>query len=125
MTSGLHLLIVGLTVTILTGCESTTKFGEPVTGDPVSVSIALDQRSIGRTMTIEGTLHDVCRDEGCWFVLSDSLSEITVRYVDEKGLGIPVIARGKARVRGIVRDTVIGRNRVPELRATGVQLLGD
>jgi hypothetical protein len=66
----------------------------------------------------------VCRDEGCWFIVSDSSHELTVRYVDETGLGIPVVSRGsRVRVKGKIRDTIIGRNRIPELRATGVLLM--
>jgi uncharacterized protein YdeI (BOF family) len=117
------LIAVCICVQFLAGCESTTEFGQPVVGNSVSVATALDPRSNGLTLTIEGTIREVCRDEGCWFTISDSANEITVRYIGENGLGIPVIARGHARVRGEVRDTIIGRNRVPEIRAIGVKLL--
>lgn len=118
-------LLVVASIAVIAGCESTTEFGEPVTGSSVSVGTALDHRSVGRTLTVEGSIHEVCRDEGCWFILADDTSEITVRYVADNGLGIPVISKGRARVRAVVRDTVIGKNRVPELRAVGVQLLGE
>lgn len=108
------------------GCADKSSFGGNVDGTTVSVSEAFERSSLGRTVVIEGRIHDVCRDEGCWFILSDSSKEITVRYVDEMGLGIPVIAGGRsARVKGKIRDTVIGRNRVPELRASGIVLTSE
>lgn len=125
MARHLFIVLLGVSLAVIAACESTTQFGEPVTGPAVSVGAALDHRSVGRTLTVEGSLHEVCRDEGCWFILADDTSEITVRYVAGNGLGIPVVSKGRARVRAVVRDTVIGKNRVPELRATGVQLLGE
>jgi hypothetical protein len=119
------IVLLAASIAAVAGCESATQFGEPVTGPSVSVRTALDHRSVGRTLTVEGSIHEVCRDEGCWFILADDSSEITVRYVADNGLGIPVISKGRARVRAVVRDTVIGKNRVPELRAVGVQLLGE
>jgi uncharacterized protein YdeI (BOF family) len=105
------------------GCADTTSFGDPVQGAPITVTQAVQPATMGKTVVIEGTLHEICRDEGCWFILSDGTSEITVRYIGDNGLGIPIIAQGRARVLGRLKDTVIGRNRVPELRARGVQLL--
>lgn len=79
---------------------------------------------MGRTVVLQGTLHGVCQDEGCYFTVSEQAHEILVRYSGDNGLGIPIVARGSARVRGQIRDTIIGRNRVSEVRATGVELLG-
>jgi hypothetical protein len=106
---------------MVVGCADQTSFGGDVDGPTVTLSEAFERRSLGRTVVIEGRIHDVCRDEGCWFIVSDRSRELTVRYVDENGLGIPVISRGsRVRVKGRVRDTIIGRSRIPELRATGV-----
>ncbi|MBU3698573.1 MAG: hypothetical protein FGM33_00985 [Candidatus Kapabacteria bacterium] len=116
-------LVLAVCLLVGSGCTSTTEFGQPVVGTPVSVKVALDPRNTGRSLTVQGTIREVCRDEGCWFTISDSSNEITVRYVAENGLGIPIIARGPARVHGVIRDTVIGRNRIPEIRADGVMLL--
>ncbi|MBU3678664.1 MAG: hypothetical protein FGM32_03545 [Candidatus Kapabacteria bacterium] len=124
-----HSLIALLTAAAIvmlgSACESKTRFGLPVEGEVVDIDYALTQPAVGRTVVLEGALHGVCQDEGCYFTLSDRAHEILVRYTGENGLGIPVVARGKARVRGKIRDTIIGRNRVSEVRATGVELLGE
>ncbi len=106
------------------GCADRTTFGGDVDGQSIAVSEAFERRTVGKTVVVQGQIHDVCRDEGCWFILSDSTREITVRYVEESGLGIPVISKGlSARVKGKIRDTIIGRSRIPELRATGIVLI--
>ena len=122
----LLVLLITATLALLSGaCASKTQFGVPVEGEVVSVEYALTEPAIGRTVVLQGALHGVCQDEGCFFTLSDQAHEILIRYTGENGLGIPIVARGRARVRGQIRDTIIGRNRVSEVRATGVELLGE
>jgi hypothetical protein len=113
-------LVFAMIVAII-GCTDRTSLGGEVNGNLVNLSEAFQRSSVGRTVVVEGRIHEVCRDEGCWFIVSDSARELTVRYVDETGLGIPVLSRGnRVRVKGKIRDTIIGRSRIPELRATGV-----
>ena len=119
------ILIATITAMLGSACTSKTHFGVPVEGPAVTVEAALTESAVGRTVVLEGALHGVCQDEGCYFSLSDNAHEILVRYSGDNGLGIPVVARGRARVRGQIRDTIIGRNRVSEVRATGVELLGE
>ena len=119
------LLIAAAIAVLCSACASKTQFGDPVEGEVVGIDYALTESAIGRTVVLQGALHGVCQDEGCYFTLSDPSSEILVRYTGENGLGIPIVARGRARVRGQIRDTIIGRNRVSEVRATGVELLGE
>lgn len=119
------ILIATFTAMLGGACTSKTHFGVPVEGPAVSVESALTESAVGRTVVLEGALHGVCQDEGCYFTLSDNAHEILVRYSGNNGLGIPIVARGRARVRGQIRDTIIGRNRVSEVRATGVELLGE
>jgi hypothetical protein len=120
----IKLTLVCAMIVAIIGCADRTSFGGEVDGKLVNLSEAFQRSSVGRTVILEGRIHEVCRDEGCWFIVSDSSHELTVRYVDETGLGIPVISRGsRVRVKGKIRDTIIGRNRIPELRATGVLLM--
>lgn len=121
-------LLVMLAATTLffgSACTSKTRFGASVEGQPSSIESALSESAVGRTVVLEGELYGVCQDEGCYFTVADQSREILVRYSGENGLGIPVMARGRARVRGQIRDTIIGRSRVSEVRATGVELLGE
>lgn len=105
-------------------CSRTTDFGEPVddVAQPLSVSQARDLSNRGRTIIVRGRIKEVCKDEGCWFALVDERSELTTRFTIN-GIGIPVVSVGTVLVKGVVMDTVIGNNHVPELHARGVKFV--
>ncbi len=113
-----------ISIALILGCDRTTEFGEPVepSAQALSVSQAREVSNRGRTIVVIGTIKEVCKDEGCWFALVDDRSEITTRFTIN-GIGIPVISEGTVLVKGVVMDTVIGNNHVPELHARGVKFV--
>lgn len=113
-----------LFLALIQGCRATSDFGEPIDPPekPLSVSQAREVSNRGRTIVVIGSITEVCKDEGCWFALADGASEITTRF-KINGIGIPVISTGTVLVKGVVMDTVIGNNHVPELHARGVKFV--
>lgn len=117
----IRLVAVGM---LTLSCSRQTDFGEPIPESVATLSVqeARGIRNHGRTIYVRGTVRDVCKDEGCWFVVSSGSSEMIARY-SNKGVGIPVISSGEVVIKGVVRDTIIANTYVPELHATGVKFV--
>jgi hypothetical protein len=113
-----------LSAVFTVSCTREAEFGDYIDEHTTPVSV-IEARAIpnrGKTLIVRGEIKEVCQDEGCWFALSDARGEIITRFSID-GIGIPVMSAGTVLVKGVVRDTVIGNNHVPELRARGVKFV--
>lgn len=94
------LLYALLFVSMISGCESTTKnFGQPFTvKNPVSVQEVLTQlksSNIVSDVQIEGKIEKSCMTEGCWFTINDAAGKEVKFDVKDKKFKVPTNSPGK------------------------------
>jgi hypothetical protein len=79
-------------------------FGAGVTPSevvPIATVLADPQAHAGRTLTIEGTVAEVCLVKGCWLTMRDGDREMRVTFKDY-GFFVPKESGGKrVRVQGV------------------------
>jgi hypothetical protein len=72
----------------------------------LTVSQAIDPQNAGRAITVRGTVHAVCKDEGCWMVITDGRSRLRMTF-EEAEFNVPMDLAGEVVVQGIVREELV------------------
>jgi hypothetical protein len=106
----MRLLTISLAVLLAAGCRSTPTvegelYGEPLTLSaytPISDILAAPADYVGARVLVEGTVVDVCNNQGCWIEIEAGGGAIQVK-VDDGVIVFPTSAKGKA---AIVEGTV-------------------
>ena len=136
-------------LTALVSCSEVAHVGEPPSdnGELLSVTEAISPTTFGRTVRVQGRVHEVCQDEGCWMSITDGTSYLRMTFSSQSIL-VPMTLTGDVIVEGIVaeevidaetakaigstigwsdeqREQAIGDQRVPLMTATGVLFLDD
>jgi hypothetical protein len=79
-------------------------FGAPFvlkTSQPLSKAIATAEADKDKLQQLSGTIGEVCKKKGCWFVLQDGTQQARVMMRDPKYFVIPIKSSGKkARLEG-------------------------
>jgi len=101
-------LAAGLVVAALP-LAAATSFGKGVQGkEAVKVTelIANPDKYVGKTISVEGLVTDVCSKRGCWMTLAGDKELQTVRIkVDDGVIVFPTTAKGRGpRPRGLLED---------------------
>ncbi|HEX6885604.1 MAG TPA: DUF4920 domain-containing protein [Planctomycetota bacterium] len=84
---------------------SPARYGAPLvagSGPELTVGelLAAPEAHDGRTVTVTGTIHEVCIKKGCWMTLADGPREVRVTFLDY-GFFVPTDSAGaEVRARG-------------------------
>lgn len=88
-------------------------FGKPLEGKPVvKLADVLAHPEDGKVVRVEGTVHKVCQNQGCWLELKDGDKAVMVRMaghafsVPKDSAGRKVVLEGKVVVKKAKADEV-------------------
>ena len=94
-------LVAALSLGLAPACATTApveRFGAPLDAAPapvlpVETLLAEPERHDGATLTIAGTVREVCPKKGCWMILGDGERELRVTFQDY-GFFVPLDSSG-------------------------------
>ena len=141
------IMAFSLAALFLTSCSETAYVGEAPSDDgpTLTVSEAVEPTTFGRTIRVQGTVHQVCQEEGCWMSITDGTSYLRMTFSEMTTL-VPMDLAGDVIVEGVVAEEVYeadvaqaigpsigwtedqiaavdGDQRLPMMTATGVLFL--
>lgn len=91
-----------LTCLIIAGCTRQSVYGiQPDEVRVVSVTYASSPRNVGLLVTVRGQVTDVCKEEGCWLVITDDTSSLKVAFRN-KSVHVPTDLSGVVLVQGTI-----------------------
>lgn len=105
-----RLFLIAFVSLSLVSCSEDRQRGEltfsEAPSNALSVTDALDPRNAGRMITVRGTVHAVCQDEGCWMVITDGRSRLRMTF-EEAAFTVPMDLAGEVVVQGTVREELV------------------
>ena len=141
------ILAGGLTALMLSSCSQETFVGDRPddSGKIMTVTEAVQQQQVGRSIRVRGTVKAVCQDEGCWMAITDGTSYLRMTFIDEK-FTVAMELEGDVIVEGVIHEEIYeedaaraigetigytpdevemisGDKRIPIMTSTGVLIL--
>ncbi|HCN05661.1 MAG TPA: hypothetical protein DIS79_08570 [Bacteroidetes bacterium] len=146
VSSSMMTIVVVLVSLLVVSCSDDRILGKsPNENGPVlSVTEALRQENLDRTIVVRGTIALVCQDEGCWMSITDGQRRLRMTFEDE-AFTVPISATGSVIVEGVIHEELVdaasaqamgpsigadsvttrvdGDQRIPLMTARGVKFL--
>jgi hypothetical protein len=93
---------------LLTACRDNKVVGEkPDTSGPVlTVTEALQPTNFDRAITVQGTIREVCQEEGCWMTITDGKKTVRMTFKDE-AFRVAIASKGEVHVKGVIHEEIV------------------
>lgn len=100
------LLFASIAIAVI-GCSTEDHVGQRPNdeAEALTVTEALEQGNLGRSIRVGGEVAAVCQEEGCWMTITDETSTLRLTFKDGEFV-VPISLTGTVVVEGVIREEI-------------------